>query len=217
MILIVGAAFTVLLAWRSLAAREAAHGEFHALLLTSVAGMSVLASRTEHRRPVRRPRAALDPPLCPSARPKRREHSLESGLKYLIVGSVGSATLLYGLALIYGATARPISARSPALSSDSLATDPLTLDRDRAVRRRPLLQGVRGALPPVDARRLRGRADPGHGVHGGDHEGRGASGVFLRFFDVALIASAAAGARRWRCSRRSRSSSATWARSASPR
>jgi NADH-quinone oxidoreductase subunit N len=34
----------------------------------------------------------------------RREHSLESGLKYLIIGSVGSATLLYGLALIYGAT-----------------------------------------------------------------------------------------------------------------
>jgi NADH-quinone oxidoreductase subunit N len=34
----------------------------------------------------------------------RREHSLESGLKYLIIGSVGSATLVYGLALIYGAT-----------------------------------------------------------------------------------------------------------------
>ena len=34
----------------------------------------------------------------------RREQSLESGLKYLIIGSVGSATLLYGLALIYGAT-----------------------------------------------------------------------------------------------------------------
>src|SRR5204863_7081154 len=33
----------------------------------------------------------------------RREQSLESGLKYLIVGSVGSATLLYGLALLYGA------------------------------------------------------------------------------------------------------------------
>ena len=34
----------------------------------------------------------------------RREQSLESGLKYLIIGSVGSATLLYGLALLYGAT-----------------------------------------------------------------------------------------------------------------
>ncbi|MGP0100304.1 MAG: hypothetical protein ACLPUT_01605, partial [Solirubrobacteraceae bacterium] len=44
LILIAGCACTVLLAWRSLAAREAAHGEFHALLLTSVGGMSVLAS-----------------------------------------------------------------------------------------------------------------------------------------------------------------------------
>ena len=30
--------------------------------------------------------------------------SLESGLKDLIIGSVGSATLLYGLAFVYGAT-----------------------------------------------------------------------------------------------------------------
>ena len=34
----------------------------------------------------------------------RSERSLESGLKYLIIGSVGSATLLYGFALLYGAT-----------------------------------------------------------------------------------------------------------------
>ena len=51
----------------------------------------------------------------------RREHSLESGLKYLIVGSVGSATLLYGLAMIYGATGATdfagIARRSPAGAS----------------------------------------------------------------------------------------------------
>ena len=33
----------------------------------------------------------------------RKEASLESGLKYLIIGSLGSATLLYGFAFIYGA------------------------------------------------------------------------------------------------------------------
>ena len=43
LVLIAGGACTVLLAWRSLAAREAAHGEFHALLLTSIGGMSLLA------------------------------------------------------------------------------------------------------------------------------------------------------------------------------
>src|SRR5437899_1647914 len=41
-VLIAGGACTVLLAWRSLAVREAGQGEFHALLLTSIAGMSLL-------------------------------------------------------------------------------------------------------------------------------------------------------------------------------
>src|SRR5207245_66576 len=58
----------------------------------------------------------------------RREHSLASGLKYLIIGSVGSATLLYGLAMIYGATgATDFTAIATALSSGGLASDPLTL------------------------------------------------------------------------------------------
>ena len=35
------------------------------------------------------------------------------------------------------------------------------------------LQGRRRALPYVDARRLRGRADAGHGLHGGGRQGRG--------------------------------------------
>ena len=32
------------------------------------------------------------------------EGSLEAGLKYLVVGSFGAATLLFGSALVYGAT-----------------------------------------------------------------------------------------------------------------
>ncbi len=69
--------------------------------------------------------------LCATGYSKRGQHqerSLESGLKYLIIGSVGSATLLYGLALIYGATgATDFSSIASALSTGNLATDPLTL------------------------------------------------------------------------------------------
>jgi NADH-quinone oxidoreductase subunit N len=100
-----GGAAAVLLAWRSLAAREAAHGEWHALALGSIAGMSLLAA-AQNTVIVFLGMELLSIPLyvlC--ATELRREHSLESGLKYLIIGSVGSATLLYGLALIYGATA----------------------------------------------------------------------------------------------------------------
>jgi NADH-quinone oxidoreductase subunit N len=94
----------VLLAWRSVAPREAAHGEFFALMLTSAAGMVILAA-AQNLVTVFLGLELLSVPLyvlC--ATEMRRERSLESGLKYLIIGSVGSATMLYGLAFLYGAT-----------------------------------------------------------------------------------------------------------------
>jgi NADH-quinone oxidoreductase subunit N len=128
LILIAGGACAVLLAWRSRAAHEAAHGEFHALLLTSVAGMSVLASAQNIVALFVGLELLSIPLYVLCATEMRREHSLESGLKYLIVGSVGSATLLYGLALIYGATGSTgFGAIAGALANGTLATDPLTL------------------------------------------------------------------------------------------
>ena len=123
----------MLLAWRSRAARKPAHGEWHALLLTSIGGMFLLAS-AQNTVLVFLGLELLSIPLyvlCATGMSKRGQHqerSLESGLKYLIIGSVGSATLLYGLALIYGATgATDFSAIASALSTGNLATDPLTL------------------------------------------------------------------------------------------
>src|SRR2546421_10785415 len=58
----------------------------------------------------------------------REEASLEAGLKYLIVGSVGSATLLFGLALIYGATgSTDLSHISNAIGGTVPLSDPLLL------------------------------------------------------------------------------------------
>jgi NADH-quinone oxidoreductase subunit N len=94
---------TVLLSWRAVAPRDAAHGEYYAMLLTSAAGMVVLAA-AQNLVTVFLGLELLSVPLyvlC--AVETRRERSLESGLKYLIIGSVGSATLLYGLAFLYGA------------------------------------------------------------------------------------------------------------------
>ena len=58
-----------------------------------------------------------------------RRTSLESGLKYLVIGSVGSATLLYGLAFIYGAAGSTDFARDRRRPSDrsGIAGDPLLL------------------------------------------------------------------------------------------
>src|SRR3712207_4985589 len=58
----------------------------------------------------------------------RRAGSLESGLKYLIIGSVGSAALLYGLALLYGATgSTDFSGMARSISEDGLTSDSLLL------------------------------------------------------------------------------------------
>jgi NADH-quinone oxidoreductase subunit N len=189
LILVTGAALAVLLAWRSTAAREAAHGEFHALLLSSVAGMSLLAAAQNTVALFVGIELLSIPLYVLCASELRREHSLESGLKYLIVGAVGSATLLYGLAMIYGATgATDFGAIANAISSGSggLATDPLMLT---------------GIALCVAGLCFKSSVAPFHQWTPDVYEGAptpvtafmavatkaAALGVFLRFFDVALI------------------------------
>jgi NADH-quinone oxidoreductase subunit N len=103
-VFVFGAACSVLLSWRGLAPAEAGHGEFYALLLTAVLGMVVLAGSTNLVAVFLGYELLSIPLYVLCATHLRRERSLESGLKYLIIGSVGSATLLYGLAFVYGAT-----------------------------------------------------------------------------------------------------------------
>ena len=112
----------ILLSWRGLAPREAGHGEYNALLLFSVFGMAALAS-SQNLVTVFLAIELLSIPLyvlC--AAETRRESSLEAGLKYLVIGSVGSATLVYGLALVYGATGHTdFSAIGTVLSTGKLS------------------------------------------------------------------------------------------------
>jgi len=104
LIFVAAAAGTVLLSWRALAPREAGHGEYYALLLSAVLGMVVLAGATNLLTIFIGYELLSIPLYVLCATEMRRATSLESGLKYLVIGSVGSATLLYGLALVYGAT-----------------------------------------------------------------------------------------------------------------
>ena len=77
---------------------SAGHGEFHGLLLFSVMGMAVLVSAQDLITLFLGLELLSIPLYILCAAEYRREGSLESGLKYLIIGSVGSATLVYGLA-----------------------------------------------------------------------------------------------------------------------
>jgi NADH-quinone oxidoreductase subunit N len=94
----------LMLSWRVIAPREAGHGEYFSLLIFSVLGMAVLVSAQNLVTLFIGIELLSIPLYVLCASETRRESSLESGLKYLIIGSVGSATLVYGLALVYGAT-----------------------------------------------------------------------------------------------------------------
>ena len=90
------------------------------------------------------------------------ERSAEAGLKYFVLGALASGILLYGISLLYGFTGttglrrhrRRVRARRHAFDRPAV--------RPRVRARRPRLQDQRGAVPHVDARRLRRRADAGH-------------------------------------------------------
>jgi NADH-quinone oxidoreductase subunit N len=99
-----GGIATVLLSWQSRATEEAGEGEYFALLLTSILGMVVLVAAENLVAAFLGFELLSIPLYVLCATHMRREQSLESGLKYLIIGSVGSATLLYGMAFLYGAT-----------------------------------------------------------------------------------------------------------------
>ena len=131
LIAIASAAFVIPLSWREEAADDApgpaGHGEFQALLIASVLGMAMLAM-SQNLITFFVGLELLSIPLyvlCGSA--LRRRQSLESGLKYLIIGSLGSATLLYGMAFIYGGSGSTDFAGIRDGIGSSLAEDPLIL------------------------------------------------------------------------------------------
>lgn len=127
----VSAIATVMMSWRHVAAREAGHGEYHALLLFSTLGMLVLGSAYDIVALFIGFELLSIPLYVLCATEYRREGSLESGLKYLIIGSIGSGCLVYGLAMIYGATGQTGFAQIAHVLAGGLGTnvlsDPLLL------------------------------------------------------------------------------------------
>jgi NADH-quinone oxidoreductase subunit N len=122
MLFAVAAIASVLLSWRGRAPRDSGQGEYFALLLFSVFGMMVLVSAQDLVTLFLGIELLSIPLYILCASETRREGSLEAGLKYLIIGSVGSATLVYGLALVFGGTgSTSFSGIGTALATGKLA------------------------------------------------------------------------------------------------
>jgi NADH-quinone oxidoreductase subunit N len=82
-----------------------AAGEYYTILLFTVAGMMYLASA----RDIVTLYVSLELstiPLFALAAWQRTEHSGEAGIKYLVIGALASALLLYGLSIVYGLTGK---------------------------------------------------------------------------------------------------------------
>ncbi|HEV7562184.1 MAG TPA: NADH-quinone oxidoreductase subunit N [Solirubrobacterales bacterium] len=128
LIAVLMAAFCVLLSVREPATVEAGSGEYHALLLGSVLGMTLLAQASNLVSFFVAIETLSIPLYILCATNLRREGSLESGLKYLIVGSLGSATLLYGMAFLYGGTgSTDFAGIAAGIAHGGMLSDPLIL------------------------------------------------------------------------------------------
>ena len=190
-VFVVAGMATVVMTWRHLDPVESPGPELYTLLLSSIGGMVVLVAAQNLVTLFLGFELLSIPLYVLCAIQLRRRGSLESGLKYLVVGSVGSATLVYGFALIYGASGTTDFAGIAAALTDELSSDVL------------LLAGLALALVGFA---FKASVAPFHQWTPDVYEGAptpitafmatatkaAALGVLLRFLDVALLPAAEA-------------------------
>jgi NADH-quinone oxidoreductase subunit N len=127
LIILTAAAVTLLLSWRESAGVDR-RGEYTGLILVAAAGMMLVVGAGDLITlflGIEILSVALYV-LC--ALEVWRERSLESGLKYLIVGAVGSSILLYGLTFLFGSVGSTrLDVIGNALAEPGKSTEPFVL------------------------------------------------------------------------------------------
>ena len=84
-----------------------------------------------------------------------KQVATEAAFKYFLLGGFSSAFFLYGIAFTYGLTGSTRLDRVGALiAAQAAAPTPMQLARRRPAARRLCVQGLRRAVPDVDARCL---------------------------------------------------------------
>ena len=137
--------------------------EYPVLILLSTLGMMMMISAERPDRALSRPRAAEPGALRRRRLPPRQSALDRSGPEVLRPRRAVLGMLLYGASLVYGFTGT--------VSFPGIATALARRDAGIGlifglvfVAGRPRLQDLGRAVPHVDARRLRGRADAGDGL-----------------------------------------------------
>ncbi len=99
-----GAAFAVLMALKSLRSRGMNHAEFPALVLLGLCGIIVMATSTDLLVVFLGLEVLSIPSYALAGLRKRDDASSEAAVKYFLLGSFASAFLVFGLALVFGAS-----------------------------------------------------------------------------------------------------------------
>ena len=167
-----GGALLVLVSAAYTRRMDRGHGEFYGLLLFAILGVLLVSGVTDLMGMFVSLELVTITSYVLAAFKRNDVRSTEAGLKYLVVGAVSSAMLLFGIALVYGAsgTVDFEIALLPRRGQGLLAA---ARARDGPRVRRPVLQGVGRPVPGVGARRLPGRSLPGDRVPDEPLEERG--------------------------------------------
>ncbi len=99
-----GAALAVMLSITYLPVLRINHGEYYALVLLSTAGMLVMVCSVDLLSLFMGLELMSIPVYVLAGFDRRKLRSNEAGMKYFLIGAFATALLLYGMALLYGAT-----------------------------------------------------------------------------------------------------------------
>ena len=168
-------------------------GEYYALTLFAISGMMLMAAATDLLVIFLALEILSLAVYVLTGIRRASATGAEAAFKYFLLGAFSSAFFLYGIAFAFAVAGSTrleqigvaLSAQGASGAADAGAFSASACSPSAS------LQGVGGAVPHVDAGRLRGRADDRHRVHVDRREGGGVRGVRAR---VPVAARAAAGA-----------------------
>ncbi len=104
LILLIATAFVVLLSIKYIVLQDTNYGEFFALLLFALSGMMIMVSSSDFLVIFLGLEVLSISSYALAGLRRKDEKSSEAAVKYFLLGSFASAFLVYGLALLYGAS-----------------------------------------------------------------------------------------------------------------
>ncbi len=156
-VILLGTVLAILVSYDYLQRSDLDHPEYYPLILFSATGAMVMAAAGGLITLVLGLEIMSLPVYVLSAWRQGARVSEEAGMKYFLLGAFGSAILIYGTALTYGATGSFVYSDIVAAITAPGFAAPLLVTLGGALVLSGRLQGGHRALPPVGARRLHRR------------------------------------------------------------